>query len=334
METNENAKVDENLFDDIISNIITASFFLFLIIYFFYALIYYMDNKNIILVNFSIFFGDVTILITPTQRNICWIFDDNVKYQALLSLGSVVMNNPKQKFNFYFILPPGMTIDLNPFNQLINENSKIIVRNYEQKHAYLSIHSRMNCKWPGIIIVKLWLYEILPELDEVLYFDTDVMNIAPLNQLWEYNITNKAFAAVTKFEADSFYWINSGVILYNLKELRKKDKSLWYCANKHSCFIDDEWHTGCHPRDSVFPLPLRYNIEMTYIKKPSVTNLHEEEKKKICLVHLKDTSQEFYSIKTKYQIPNLKVVENHPLAIEIMERLFKIKQKIDSIVHL
>ncbi|KAK8865358.1 hypothetical protein M9Y10_010900 [Tritrichomonas musculus] len=333
MENDENQQVEDDTIKIFLSNLLITFFFLMLILCFVLEFQCYLDNKNNSYANLGF---DINILFIgkSIQKSICWIFDDKVKYQALLSLGSIVISNPNQRFNFYFILPPGMNIDLEPFNQLINFGSKIYVRNYQQKHTYLSIHSQMKCRWSGIIIVKLWLFEILPELDEVLYLDTDVMNMAPIGQLWEIDLQNKAFGAVTKFEAETFYWINSGVILYNLKELRKKDQSLWYCANKHSCFIDDEWHTRCHPKESVYPLPLRYNIEMVYIKKPSVTKLHEEEKNKTCLVHLKDTSQVFYSIQNKNDIPKMEVVEGHPLAIKIMQKLFTIREKIDNIVHL
>lgn len=51
------------------------------------------------------------------------------------------------------------------------------------------------------------------------------MNMALIDQLWDIDLQNKAFGAVTKFEAENFNWLNSGVILYNLIELRKKDKS-------------------------------------------------------------------------------------------------------------
>ena len=51
------------------------------------------------------------------------------------------------------------------------------------------------------------------------YLDTDVMNMALIDLFWDIDLQNKAFGAVAKFEAENFYWLNSGAILYNLKEL-------------------------------------------------------------------------------------------------------------------
>ena len=323
---------EENESNEIISKIIMIFIFILLILCFVYEFQIYSNFENR-----TIFHSDFVLNATFVffiKKDICWIFNEKVKYQLLLSLGSIVMNNPDQRFNFYFILPPNKTIDLTPFNKLIKYGSTIHIRNYEPRHAYLSNHAPLECKWPGIIIVKIWLFEILPESEKVLYLDTDVMNMAPIHQLWNLHLGNKTFAAVTKFEADSYYWLNSGVIFYNLRELRKRNRSLWDCANMDSCFLDDLWHTACHSKDSVYPLPLRYNIEMFYIKKPPFTKLHEEEKNKICLVHLKDTSQVFYTINNISDIPKMEVVGGHPIAIKVMTNLFKIKEKIDQIVHL
>lgn len=92
----------------------------------------------------------------------------------------------------------------------------------------------MRCKWPKLIIAKLWLHEILSELDEVLSLDSDTINISPLDQIWKIDLTGKTYAGTTKRDM-RYRWVNSGVILYILKELRRQNQSLWDCADEKIC---------------------------------------------------------------------------------------------------
>ena len=151
---------------------------------------------------------------------IYWIFDDKAKYQVLISLGLIIKNNPDHNFIFYFIIPPNQTIDIHDHNLLIRGQSTIYVKHFQWKHSYFYERSNLTYQWSNIIVVKIFLREILTEVDKVLYLDTDIVNVSPVYDLWKFPIKTKTFAAPRCLFL-SFTYINSCVVLYNLEYLRR-----------------------------------------------------------------------------------------------------------------
>lgn len=70
-------------------------------------------------------------------KNLCWIFDNSVIYQTLISFCSIIRNNPGHNFNYYFVIPPNSTIDMSKFNHFLPVGSQIIIKHYKPRHAYL-----------------------------------------------------------------------------------------------------------------------------------------------------------------------------------------------------
>lgn len=262
---------------------------------------------------------------------ICWIFNEKCQYQALISFGSIIKSNVGQKFIFYFILPPKEKIDLTPFNSLLKYGSEIRIRHYESKHAYLSQFSKKKlCKNNGMIIVKIWLKDILYDEDEVLYLDTDVIDSSPISDIWKINLTGKTIGAPIRMHIPSM-WINSGVILYNLKNLREKNESLWECANMKNCVVDDAWHSWCHQKDWIEIIPYRFNVEfMAMEKKYKKSSLQLNEEKKACFYHLKDQYHMFYIVDDVKLLKKINAVNENPEIYEKLKKLFEIKKWIDN----
>jgi lipopolysaccharide biosynthesis glycosyltransferase len=81
---------------------------------------------------------------------------------------------------------------------------------------------------------RLFLPELLPDVDRVLYLDADTLALGPLAELWATDLTGHWVAAVTNvFEPWSLgrpaqlglagpeAYFNSGVLLFNLAEMRR-----------------------------------------------------------------------------------------------------------------
>lgn len=301
-----------------------VSFFLFIDFIRVFFLVYYSNVENL----------DCIISLFQHSKkkhqikNVCWIFNENSLYQVLISFGSIIYNNPNQQFIFYLIIPPKMKLNTKYFTALLRYNSQIVVRHYKKRHAYLSQFSNLDCKWPPIIIVKFWLFEILPEVDKVLYLDTDVVNVASISNFWKIKLKGKTLAGVPRFAVE-YRWINSGVIMYNLKNLRKRDRSLWDCADQSTCTIDDQWHTTCNQQEWVVDLPYRYNVDFDGMKMEDRSQLQLNEERNAIFFHLKDFGQEFYSVKNKYEIPEMFVASQNEEIIAVLEKLYSMKRSID-----
>lgn len=222
-------------------------------------------SKSIILSSNS-----VSYISHHQYKNVCWIFDKKILYQVMVSFYSVIMNNPNDKFIFYFIIPVKSKIDLKKFNYFLNPYSKIEIRYFKPEHAFAPYLEQKRCRHSPIIVVKVWLSKILPDVDKILFLDSDMINVAPISDVWNFDLNNKTIAATLRVTKR---WINSGFIFYNLNEIRKR-QNLINCAFKNSCFIDDFWHTTCHT-DSIKIVPYRYNVEFYLMIKPDKTMKQE-----------------------------------------------------------
>lgn len=52
--------------------------------------------------------------------------------------------------------------------------------------------------WSKIIKAKIWLKDILPEVKRMLYLDSDMINVAPISDIWKFNVTGKTLAGTKR----------------------------------------------------------------------------------------------------------------------------------------
>jgi len=96
---------------------------------------------------------------------------------------------------------------------------------------------------------RLFLTEILPmNIQKVLYLDSDMLVLSDLAEVWEFDISNNALAAIPfknekranalKIESDQYF--NSGVMLVNLDFWRKNNSVLSFlrCMEQSSNIIE------------------------------------------------------------------------------------------------
>jgi lipopolysaccharide biosynthesis glycosyltransferase len=140
---------------------------------------------------------------------------------------------------------------------LLESLSRMVVRT----GAELSVH-QVPANWlggleayaPAVVWHRIFLPELLPELDRVLYLDADMVVTDSLQPLWRVDLSDHYLAAVTAvfpspewgdrhcaklgLERRELYF-NSGVMLLNLRELRRDD-----CVRKiheHALVHGDRW---------------------------------------------------------------------------------------------
>ncbi|KAK8839925.1 hypothetical protein M9Y10_031639 [Tritrichomonas musculus] len=270
------------------------------------------------------FFKSFTI-----NKKVCWIFNQKAIYQVLTSYFSVIFNNKEQNFDFYFIIPHNMTLDLTNFTLFLQPGSNIIVKHYLENHTFMPYFSRARCPHNKIIIVKVFLHQILPTVDKILFLDTDMINVAPIKQLWQLNMDKRTIAASYR---DRYAWINSGIVLYNLHYIRKQPKKLWECIFKaRVCYVDDVWHTYCHNRSEVIILPYRYNYGIHILGEQfSQVGRYANEYKNVVFFHLQGNSKQFYSAENRSALANLPMVNGSIPILNALIRVYNIKETLDK----
>ena len=120
--------------------------------------------------------------------------------------------------------------------------------------------------WSKTIFYRLLLQDILPNENKVLYLDCDTLVYKDLNEIYNYNIADKYYTGMLEEENRNIkgyiikYYINSGVLLINLDNLRKDNiytKIIEYLTmnNNTLTFHDqDTINAVCNTKMEFFPL--------------------------------------------------------------------------------
>lgn len=132
--------------------------------------------------------------------------------------------------------------------------------------------------------LRLLLHRILPDVDKVLYLDVDILVRESLLPVWRIDLGSNLLAAVKgpvnlseKWEWNSSrpYWkllagarggyINSGVLLLNLEEIRRRQLDRqWEQLAKQQLYYQDQDILNITCQRAIFYLPPKWN-RLTYL---------------------------------------------------------------------
>lgn len=152
-------------------------------------------------------------------------------------------------------------------------------------------------RWPQEACYRIFAAHILPtDLDRVLYLDPDIVIINSLEQLYNIDLQGNYFAASThlfslmqtvnrvrlKMPPKSVY-INSGVMLIDLKQLRKEQQIEqvleYYRKNKNRIYLfDQDILNGLYCKQTLVISPLLYNLDERYYKLHNINPYNKKNK--------------------------------------------------------
>ncbi|MDR0484167.1 MAG: hypothetical protein LBH40_02675 [Alphaproteobacteria bacterium] len=169
------------------------------------------------------------------QYNISFSINRNHQLFAMTTLYSLLKNNPKCYFNIYILHNNCLNqneIDdicnqfpLNQFNNFkINLIDTINIDVIQNKTAIYSSNKKLV--WEKEILFKLFLHQLLPNVDKVLHLDSDVLIRGDISKI--FNIEDNYLFKAGNVEPNK---INAGILLFNLKlarELKIEEKIIAY----------------------------------------------------------------------------------------------------------
>jgi lipopolysaccharide biosynthesis glycosyltransferase len=131
--------------------------------------------------------------------------------------------------------------------------------------------------FPDAVWYRIFLPELLPGLDKVLYLDSDIVVLQSLDALWHTDVSGHALGAVTNpmpaihrnYPTDVLGlapedYFNSGVLLLNLQRLRQqhaREDLLAYAAQHPANACPDQDALNALFHDSRLRLHLRWNYQ-------------------------------------------------------------------------
>ena len=174
------------------------------------------------------------ILNNINSINVCMTLDNNIIYPALVSMTSALYNN-NNKMNlltYYLLLSEDFKKENIEKFESLKRNYPVIINYYIIPNIFSSLKSWTHgtyCHYYKIIIPTLF-----PKLERMLYLDTDTLIFKDLSKMYNLDFNDNYIIGaqatdkyiVKKFNAKIKLYINAGVILFNIKKIRKHNKDI------------------------------------------------------------------------------------------------------------
>lgn len=206
--------------------------------------------------------------------NILYTLNDKFVPQVGASICSVCENNSDSNITFYLI---SMGVSDRNKKELIK-----FVHNYKQSINIIELddlNKYFNFKfdtngWNPIVLARLLVDKILPNIDRVLYLDGDIIVRGSLKKLWNHNMQGKVIAMSIEPTVDKTrkknlgleysHYYNAGVLLIDLKKWCKDDTGKkiidYYRVNKGKLFANDQDAINATLKDNIETLSPKYNF--------------------------------------------------------------------------
>lgn len=157
-----------------------------------------------------------------------------------------IIENSSNNYNYkIFVLYEGLTEEnIKKISKLQNENTKIEFKEMKKGLEAITdrVENRLRCDYFTLTIYfRIFIPEMFPEYDKGIYIDSDIIVLGDISNLYNIELGDNLLGASTDYSIQDipelvYYtenavgvkekeYINSGVLLMNLKKLREKELS-------------------------------------------------------------------------------------------------------------
>lgn len=160
--------------------------------------------------------------------NITYSTDSKYDLYTIVSITSLMENSINKTiwYNIYILVLPN-------FSPIAKQRLIGLARKYDRLSINIIVvyNNFKNFKRPGTKILRLNLPNLLPEIDRIIHLDVDTYIFRDLDQLYDLDMTNLMLRGILDYDffremkkfgiTNESHYINSGVMLLNLDEMRK-----------------------------------------------------------------------------------------------------------------
>ncbi len=259
--------------------------------------------------------------------------DEYMKYTAVVML-SVLQHLPSKQSIFFHILTEDITD--NSKNKILKMKKKY---NFDVEYIYIDddkFKMIEKIKTPNhvkrITYARLFLPDLLPNLDKILCLDSDLLIKKDISKLYNLNINTYLFAAAEDANhskiAERLWgnkdlpYFNTGVLLINLQKLRsinyKENLRQKIQINSNKYQISDQDIINDAFRGYIFPISISWNFYHEYlfslgIYKPSNVNDYKIISSSPAIIHFVGAAKPWLpSVQHPYKQEFLKVYKLTP----------------------
>ena len=228
--------------------------------------------------------------IIPIAINI----DNNYYLQAIVFLTSLLENiGPKTKYEIYIMIS-------DQFNNKAKKSIDSLIDKYGKEKLYIKYINMKYCFREAIIneyistaaYYRLLLPSLLPSIDKIIYSDCDVINFEDLSDMYNLKLRDNIYFRgfldfyshtdeLLEYGLYSDMYINSGILLMNLKSLRINsiENELIELCNTEMLNHHDQTAINLVCSGHLEKLPIKFAI-FKFESYSDLINYNKEQKKK------------------------------------------------------
>ncbi len=250
--------------------------------------------------------------------NLLLAINDDYIEQTIVLLFSIFKNNKNEKLFFYFLDGRLSKKNKRRIVGFVRKNGGCVRFVPVNNVAFKNAPQRKNISVETYY--RLLAFELLPQVDKILYLDADILVTGSLKNLYQTDIEEKCIAGVQDqgdVQRDKLHkqrlglsasapYINGGVLLMNLKRLRSvasTEKILEYIESMKDVlkYQDQDVVNGMFA-DEIKIVPKKYNMSPLYSDKKDFQDYFLKKRKYPTVIHYmgektKPWKESFYGYK-------------------------------------
>lgn len=238
-----------------------------------------------------------------SKVNILYCFDNNFWRLAAVSISSLLQNKKSTSNYVIHCMVPPRTRGRSKLEKLVAQyNARLVWKKIPKSRNPYRNH--YFSRWSPVIFYRLFAHRVFPELDKMLYIDSDTLISADLSQLYAINLGDYALGAIRdiapieiennptgkyvrefiqKYLKHNLY-VNSGVLLLNLPKMAECEQDMLHTDIPLKYPDQDIINVALDGK--IKELHLRYNfVPGMYIPKGFKKSVAESAKKKPVINH-------------------------------------------------
>ena len=149
----------------------------------------------------------------PYPKVACYCMTRNIYHKVEPSMNSLLKNTPSIDRVFLLTEDDDVGFEL---------PAKVRIVNVRDQKFFDPDGPNYRCKWTYMCLIKTTLAKLFPQYDRMLSLDLDTIVEFDIGELWDTPMGDHYLAGVPEPNntRDGFVYINAGVVLWNLKQLR------------------------------------------------------------------------------------------------------------------
>ncbi len=207
--------------------------------------------------------------MAETKIPIVFICDKNYTMPTTVALTSLLENKRKETSYDIFIIGVGLREEDRA--KLLSQNAPLFsIKIIERENRFEGITEHTHITTSSLF--KFYIADIIHDHDKILYLDSDIIVEADLSELYNTDVRNVYAGVVRDMHGEKHGWhkkfnqklhFNGGVLLLNLKKMRKENLSTKLFETKkihHKGWSMDQDTLNIGFQERVLPLSCTYNF--------------------------------------------------------------------------